>query len=87
MKEIISVLLCALQAWWAQSKGYNPAAWFLTAGPIGWIALGMQKNLRKLNVPEEEKLKIKKAGDLVGWVLTGISIALIIFLFILYFKY
>jgi hypothetical protein len=78
MNIFVSLGLCVVQSIWANSKGYNPIAWFLTAGPVGWIFLAIQKNINKMDASDEVKAKRKKDGDLVGWIYSGVIIFVII---------
>jgi hypothetical protein len=74
----VIIILCVAQAVWASSKGYSPVAFFLTPGLAGWIFLAILKNLKTSDMSDEEKAKRKKKGDLAGWVVSGLTIALII---------
>ena len=80
MQWIIAIASCIGTSFWAKSKGYNPVAFFLTAGLAGWIFLAILKNLNKGDMTEEEKTKRKKSGDLAGWVISGLTLVLIIWL-------
>lgn len=57
----------------AYRKGYNPFIWALTASAIGTIVLSTLPSVKE-EKNEELKIKLKKRGNKIGFIVIGLSI-------------
>ena len=80
---LIFITLGLVQSQWAKDKGYDPIAWFFTAGPLGAIILAFQKNLKKSDLSEDEIKHLKQKGDRIGWIFSGIALVLVLILLLI----
>jgi hypothetical protein len=69
---VISIITGLLAA----RKGYNFFLWLLAAGCIGLIILAFLPFANKPELAPEEQARLKKTGDTIGGVLTGIGLLL-----------
>ena len=69
----------------AYRRGYNPFIWALTASAIGTIVLYTLPSVKE-EKNEEQKNKLKKRGNKIGFIVIGVSIiaGIIISLFLQY---
>lgn len=76
---ILSVIVAA-------SKGFKPAKWLYTFGPIGLIVVAFLSSAKKKDISEEERSRRVAKADKVGGVLLGSCIVLSILFLILVFS-
>lgn len=78
MGIIISLVFCAITAFLAKRKGYNPILWFFAGGILGLLILAFLPFTNKGNLSEEERIKKLKSGNIIGGVIAAIAITFIL---------
>ena len=64
----------------AYRKGYNGVIWFFTPWGLGLIVLAFLPFANQFDLPEEEKLVLKKQGNIIGIWLVGLAVVMIVLL-------
>jgi hypothetical protein len=77
---ILFLVFGGAMAYLANRKGYSPRAWFLAAGLLGLIILGVLPNLSKANLMPEGIAKKARTGNIIGGTISGLVIVLIVVL-------
>ena len=81
MGFLILLIVCAITAYYASVKGYNPVIWFFAAGAISLIILLI---LPWVNSPQNtaaERERLASNGNTVGGVLIIVGVILLIVTF------
>ncbi len=74
---IMTLFLCAMSAFLAARKGYQPLIWFFCAGLVGLVVLVC---LPYANLPEqtsEEKARLRRNGNLIGLLIAGVAVVVL----------
>lgn len=72
---LMTLFLCAMSAFLAARKGYQPLIWFFCAGLIGLVVLVC---LPYANLPDqtpEERARLRRNGNLIGLIIAGAAVA------------
>ncbi len=72
---LMTLFLCAMSAFLAARKGYQPLIWFFCAGLIGLVVLVC---LPYANLPDqtpEERARLRRSGNLIGLIIAGVAVA------------
>lgn len=72
---LMTLFLCAMSAFLAARKGYQPLIWFFCAGLIGLVVLVC---LPYANLPDQtpqERARLRRNGNLVGLLIAGAAAA------------
>jgi hypothetical protein len=88
---IFFLVPCLVTSLFAYRKGYNGIIWFFALWFIGLLILVLLPYTNKPDLPEEEKLALKKKGNTIGKYLAGLGVvaaALLIWvLWVLWYLY
>lgn len=76
---VILLVFGVIMALLAGRRGYNPALWFLAAGIIGLLILAFLPFVNeKSELPESQRQSKKKTGDIIGGVISAISVIILL---------
>ncbi len=60
----------------AYRKGYNPLCWFFAAGVLGLIVLAFRPFTDKGEISDQERVALKRKGNLIGIILSAFGLLL-----------
>jgi cobalamin synthase len=86
MKFGAGLLFGVIAAIFARRRGYNWLCWLMALGLIGMIVVLFLPSANKEGLNEAEKNKIIKRGNLIGIILTVISILFTIFAYLMLYS-
>jgi hypothetical protein len=68
----------------ARDKGYNPWCWILAGGLIGYAILALRSDAKvRLNHDSEKLQGRRRFGNILGGILTGLTLGIQVFFFFL----
>jgi len=70
----VLLAICAITAYYASWKGYNPVLWFFATGFIGLLALLFLPNANDPMHSPSERARLVSNGNTVGGVVVGIAV-------------
>lgn len=78
LQIVLFLVFGGAMAYLANRKGYSPFAWFLAAGLIGLIILGVLPDLSKENLTPEVSEQKARRGNIIGGIISGLVVVLIV---------
>lgn len=76
---VVSLVFCAVTAFLARRKGYNPFIWFFAGGIIGLLVLAFLPFTNKGSLHEEERARQVKSGNIIGGVIAAVAVVFFLF--------
>jgi len=73
---LVMIILGTIMVVVADKKGFNGILWFMAAGLLGLIILACLPSAKKVGISDADVASRKSTGNLVGGILSGISILL-----------
>lgn len=64
----------------ARRKGYNPLCWFFAGSVVGLLVLAFRPFTNDGGLNDEERTMLQRKGNQIGLVVSGLALALALFL-------